>query len=142
MEEAIVIAGFWNCSNGKIHSDLFKQWKVVSETEWFLNLLLGFKVPIKIKNWDVETYRNNLEDVFDRIKSTHCLFILRRQLHNPHFFQRCFSFLLKSNQSPFLSKMLPNSLFGNIFERNEDYSTVFLKWTDFIWDNNHDIAYL
>ena len=68
MEEAIVIAGFWNCSNGKIHSDLFKQWKVVSETEWFLNLLLGFKVPIKIKNWDVETYRNNLEDVFDRIK--------------------------------------------------------------------------
>ena len=79
MEEAIVIAGFWNCSNGKIHSDLFKQWKVVSETEWFLTCYLflkieyigTLKVPIKIKNWDVETYRNNLENVFDRIKSSH-----------------------------------------------------------------------
>ena len=51
--------------------------------------------------------------------------MLRRQLRNPHFFQKCCHFRWNHN------KVREND---NSFERNEDCATVFLTWTDFnIW---------
>ena len=50
-------------------------------------------------------------------------FILRRQLHNPHFFQNCGTFQYNNNNN--------NNKYHN-FEINENCATVFLKWTDFI----------
>ena len=49
------------------------------------------------------------------------LFILRRQLNDPHFVQ---------NWGPFYYKSKQKQKYHN-FERNEDCATVFLKRTDF-----------
>ena len=50
------------------------------------------------------------------------MFFLKRQLRNPHFFQKCSHFHWN------LNKVREND---NTFERNEDCATVFLKWKDF-----------
>ena len=57
--------------------------------------------------------------IVTRAKST---FILRRQLCNPHFSHKCCHFRWNQN------KVSEND---NTFGRNEDCTTVFLKWTDF-----------